>query len=92
MRKILLTTFCLLTAGAAFAADVNKASLAELDGMKGVGPSTSRLILAERQKGQFKDWKDFMARVKGIGAAKATRLSAQGLTVNGAAYAAPAKR
>ena len=80
---------------AAFAAvDVNKASAAELDGVKGIGPGTSKTILAERKKGEFKDWADFIARVKGVGEARAAKLSAEGLTVNGAAFkpAAAAKK
>ena len=95
MRKSLLAILCFLAAGAAMAAaDVNKAQPADLDGINGIGPDTSRRILAERQKSPFKDWKDFMARVKGIGPAKAEKLSGQGLTVNGQGFkkavAAPA--
>ena len=87
MRKSLLAILCFLAAGAAMAAaDVNKAQPADLDGINGIGPDTSRRILAERQKSPFKDWKDFMARVKGIGPAKAARLSTEGLTVNGQAF------
>ena len=87
MRKIAVATLCLLAAGiATAAADVNKARLSDLDGMKGIGPDTSRRILAEREKAPFKDWKDLMVRVKGIGPAKAEKLSADGLTVNGEAF------
>lgn len=87
MRKIAVATLCLLAAGIAMAAaDVNKARLSDLDGMKGIGPDTSRRILAEREKAPFRDWKDLMARVKGIGPAKAEKLSADGLTVNGEAF------
>ncbi len=57
-----------------------------LDGINGIGPSASAKILAERKKGDFKDWADFTARVKGIKDSKAKKLSAAGLTVNGAAY------
>lgn len=77
----------LFLAGAAFAAvDINKATEADLDGLNGVGPATSQLILKERKKGEFKDWADLMNRVKGIGDARASKLSAAGLTVNGASY------
>lgn len=80
-----LATFFL--AGAAFAAvDINKATEADLDGLNGVGPATTQLILKERKKGEFKDWADLMHRVKGIGDARATKLSAAGLTVSGASY------
>lgn len=67
----------------AAALDINKASEAELDSIKGVGPATSRQILAERKKASFKDWADFIARVQGIGEGKAARFSAEGVTVNG---------
>ena len=72
------------------AVDVNKASDAELDGIKGIGPATSKLIMTERKKGEFKSWEDFIQRVKGVGEARAAKLSADGLTVNGAAFKATA--
>jgi competence protein ComEA len=66
------------------AVDVNKADQAALDGIKGLGPKTSKAILDERKKGgEFKDWADFESRVKGIGEKSAMRLSQAGLTVNG---------
>ena len=71
--------------------DVNRASLAELESLPGIGPGASARILEERQKGPFKDWADLIRRVKGLGAVSATRLSAAGLTVDGASYAAPDK-
>ena len=82
--------------GIAFAqVDVNKADAAALDGIKGVGPSMSKMILDERAKGEFKDWADFQQRVKGVGGKKAMKLSEAGLTVNGkpmeAGAAKPAK-
>ena len=89
MLKRLLAFFVALSFTAAFAAvDVNQASEAELDGIKGVGPATSRLIVAERNKSEFKNWADFIGRIKGLGDKSAARFSAQGLTVNGAAYEA----
>ena len=75
------------------AVDVNSASEAELDGLKGIGPVTTRLILAERKKAEFKSWEDFIARVKGIGEVRAASFSAQGLRVNGQGFkAAPAAK
>lgn len=82
-----LVGFVLLCSSMAFAAvDVNKGTEAELDGIKGIGPSTSAKILAEREKSLFKDWRDLMVRVKGIKPASASRLSANGLTVADAPY------
>ncbi len=77
-----------LCMGAAWAAvDVNKASQADLETVKGIGPGLSGKILAERKKGEFKDWGDLVERVGGVGAGNAARFSSAGLTVNGAGYA-----
>ena len=77
----------MLYAAASFAAvDVNKATAAELDGIKGIGPAISAKIVDERKKGNFKDWNDFVSRVSGIGEKSAANLSTNGLTVGGAAF------
>ena len=89
MRKQLLAFFAAMSLSTAFAAvDINQASEAELDGVKGVGPATSRQIVAERKKSEFKSWADFIGRIKGMGEKSAERFSAQGMTVGGAAYKA----
>lgn len=91
MLKKILAIVAMLYAAAAFAAvDVNKATAAELDGIKGIGPGISGKILEERKKGNFKDWNDFIERVKGVGEGNAAKFSAGGLTVGGAAYKAAA--
>ena len=94
MLKKLLMLLTLLYAAVSFAAvDVNQASAADLDGIKGIGPTISGKILDERKKGMFKDWNDFISRVNGMGEKNATKFSAQGMTINGSAYngaAAPA--
>ena len=97
MFKKLLAFFAAMTVAVAFAAvDVNKATPAELDGIKGIGPGISGKIVDERKKGNFKSWEDFIVRVKGIGEGNAAKFSAEGLTVGGAGYkgavAAPAKK
>ena len=87
MFKKILAFFAAMSLVAAFAAvDVNKATEAELDGIKGIGPVTSKLIMSERKKGEFKSWDDFVARVKGVGDKNAAKFSAEGLTISGAAY------
>lgn len=100
MLKKVLLCLGLLSSSLCFAlipVDVNKADQAALDGVRGIGPTTSKAILDERKRaGPFKDWADFTSRVKGIGEKKSTNLSQAGLTVNGqakagAAGAAPAK-
>ena len=97
MFKKLLAFFAAMTVAVAFAAvDVNKATPAELDGIKGIGPAISGKIVDERKKGNFKSWEDFIERVKGIGEGNAAKFSAEGLTVGGAGYkgvsAAPGKK
>ena len=87
MLKKILAIAALLYATVAFAAvDVNKATAAELDGIKGIGPGISTKILDERKKGNFKDWNDFVERVKGVGDGNAAKFSAEGMTVNGAGF------
>jgi competence protein ComEA len=87
MLKKILALVAMLYAAACFAAvDVNKATAAELDGIKGIGPSISTKILDERKKGNFKDWTDLIDRVKGIGQGNAAKFSVEGLTVNGAEF------
>ena len=97
MLKKILAFVVMLYAAVAFAAvDVNKASAAELDAIKGIGPAISGRIIDERKKGNFKDWGDFIERIKGVGEGNAAKFSAEGLTVGGSAYktsaAAPAAK
>jgi competence protein ComEA len=92
MFKKLLAFVATMYVAMAFAAvDVNTATTAELDGIKGIGPVKSALIMAERKKAPFKDWNDFVARVKGVGTDSAIKFSAEGLTVNGTSYRASGK-
>ena len=87
MFKKFLAFLVALSVFTAFAAvDVNKATEAELDGIKGIGPATTRVIVAERKKAEFKSWEDFITRVKGVGGKTAAKFSADGLTVGGAPY------
>ena len=96
-KKILAAALGLFVA-VAFAAsvDANKATQAELEAIKGVGPAIATKIMDERKKSAFKDWNDLVVRVKGVGEGNAAKLSADGLTVNGAAFqptaAAPAMK
>ena len=85
IKHWLLAAAMAATMGTAFAeVDVNKADAAALDGIKGIGPKTSKLIIDERTKGgPFKDWADFEKRVKGVKDKSAHKLSAAGLTVSG---------
>jgi len=87
MWKKILAVLAMLYAAASFAAvDVNKATAAELDSVKGIGPAISSKIIDERKKGNFKDWQDFIDRVKGVGEKNAAKFSTEGLTVNGSSF------
>ena len=75
MLKKILALVAMLYAAACFAAvDVNKATAADLDSIKGIG------------QGNFKDWTDLVDRVKGLGEGNAAKFSTEGLTVNGATF------
>jgi competence protein ComEA len=93
MLKTLLMTLFMVCAWPVWAnpavskIDLNTATVIDLDGLKGIGPSLSSQILDERSKGGFKNWKDFVSRTPGLGGSKAAKLSAQGLTVQGLALA-----
>jgi competence protein ComEA len=86
VKRVLLA---LLLAGAtlAHAVDVNRANRAQLEQLRHIGPPLADAMLVARdQGGAFKDWSDLMARVRGIRAATAARLSEAGLTVDGKPY------
>jgi competence protein ComEA len=89
MLKRLMSLLITLCAATAFAAvDVNTASPADLDSVKGIGPGTSSKLLEVRKNGKFKDWSDLIERMPGIGEKRAAKLSAEGLTVNGESFKA----
>lgn len=69
------------------ATEVNTASQADLERIKGIGTALSQRLLDERAKEPFADWADLLRRAGGIKASSAAKLSAGGLTVNGSAYA-----
>ena len=69
-----------------FALEINQASEAELDSIKGMGPAMTRKVLIARAEKIFTNWKDLMSRVAGIGKAKAQQFSDQGVLVNGQSF------
>ena len=85
MKKLLLALMAFFAAlGIAMAAvDVNTASQAELETIKGIGPAISAKIIEERKKGSFKDANDLQERVKGIGEASVKKMVDAGLVVGG---------
>jgi competence protein ComEA len=89
--KFILAAVLAFNTAVAFAAvDANKASQAELESVKGIGPGLSGRIVEARKSGPFADWADLRSRVKGVGESGATKFSAEGLTVNGQAFGAGA--
>jgi len=70
------------------ATDLNAASMAELAGVRGVGPKMAERIVKERLRGgPFESMEDLADRVRGIGWRKAQALRAAGLSA--ALVAAP---
>ena len=92
--KHLMAMGLLLAANLAGAQTIHLESAREvdLDGLRGLGPATTRRILQERERQPFGDWRDVMRRVPGIGPKKATQLSEQGLRVQGQPYPASPQR
>ena len=89
MKSITLSVLLAVACFPAFAAlDINRASQAELETLRGVGPQLSTRILTAREARPFSDWDDLRNRVTGLGPAQSARLSREGLTVAGAAFAA----
>lgn len=86
LKRALAALLAGITLSAFAAVDANDAPLADLDSIKGIGPGTSAKIVEARQSAKFKDWSDFITRVPGIGEKRAAKLSAEGLTVNGAGF------
>jgi competence protein ComEA len=86
IRNFFAALIALTVSFAAFATDVNRASQAELEALKGIGPGLSAKILKAREAGAFQNWPDLVQRVSGVGAGNAARLSQAGLTVGGVAF------
>jgi len=83
LQRILVGFGCWVVCAAAPALEINQANEAELDSLKGMGPTLSRHVLKARAEGEFQSWADVFKRVAGMGQGKAKQFSAQGLTVNG---------
>ena len=93
MKKIIIALFAMfLMTFAGFAAavvDLNSATAAEVDALKGVGAAKAKAIIDYRDKnGPFKSV-DELAKVKGFGAKTVDKLRPE-LTVGGAAAPAVA--
>ena len=86
IRKLLTTVLAFIAIQAFAAVDVNRADRAELESIKGIGPSLSAKILDARKTSTFKNWPDLVERISGVGPGNAARLSQAGLTVGGSSF------
>ena len=80
---IALTVF-LSSAGLTYASpiNVNTATQAELESIKGIGPSKAKTIITERTDGgHFQDANDLQKRVRGIGMKSVEKMVDNGLTI-----------
>lgn len=82
----LVVGLIMLSVAPAYALDANKASVAQLETLDGVGPRTAQIIVQERERGgPFESLEDLSDRVRGIGKKRLTRLRDAGLSVGGGA-------
>lgn len=63
--------------------EVNAAMEQALDAVKGIGPRMAQRLVQTRHEARYVDWLDLITRTPGLGAHTATKLSANGLRVNG---------
>ena len=61
--------------------DANRATEAQLQTVKGIGPAIAARILEARRDGPFHDLADLESRVKGVGPANVRRFAEAGLVV-----------
>ncbi|BEI34902.1 hypothetical protein PHIN6_04200 [Polynucleobacter sp. HIN6] len=84
MMALALTLPLGITLAKAAPVNVNTASQTELEGIRGLGPSKAKAIIAEREKGgAFYDSYDLQSRVRGIGERSVSKLMENGLKIEG---------
>ena len=86
LRVLLL---CSALAAPAEALELNTASQAELERLRGIGVERSERLLQARGERPFADWDDLRRRVPRLGEKVCRELSDQGLRVNGQAWDRP---
>ena len=86
IRQLLIGLLAAVTFNTFAAVDANRATQADLETVKGIGPALSGKILDARKTGDFKNWNDLVDRVAGVGPGNAARFSQAGLTVAGTPF------
>ncbi|MPS28817.1 MAG: helix-hairpin-helix domain-containing protein [Alcaligenaceae bacterium] len=70
--------------------DVNSATPAQLEAVRGIGPRTAATIVQERRRGgPFSSFEDLSGRVRGLGGKRLQGLRAAGLSIGPAGREAP---
>ena len=89
MKKLLFVFVSLLVlCGSSFAVDLNKATLAELEALSGIGPAKAKAIVDYRTKnGPFKSADD-LDKVKGVGKGIIAKIGGE-VTIDGRALGMP---
>ncbi|TDR31409.1 ComEA family DNA-binding protein [Hydromonas duriensis] len=87
-RMVVVLGLCLSVT--AQAVDINVGTQFQLEAIRGIGPKMAERIINERnERGLFKSWDDFSARVKGVGDKKLQTMQADGLTLTADVTANP---
>lgn len=86
LRGIAAFVLAWALAAPALALDANRATAAELETVRGIGPALAARIVEARRERPFSDLDDVGARVRGIGEAKLRRLREAGLVVGDAGH------
>lgn len=83
MKKfLLLWGLVLLFCGTSFAVDLNKATQAELEALKGIGPVKAKAIIEYRNKNGYFKSADDLDKVKGVGKGIIEKIGAD-VTIDG---------
>ena len=81
---ISLALAVMLAIGPALATDLNTATRAQIESVRGVGVELADRLLAERTARPFSGWDDLQRRVKGIGRRNLAGFSEADMRIGGA--------
>ena len=84
IRTLLALCLLLSITGTALATvNANTATVEQLQGITGIGPTIAKRIVDERRNGPYRSLEDLQSRVRGIGETSIRKMGAAGLTVSG---------